>query len=111
MRVCNLPKISAKSRRSFLKALSATPFLPFFLAGCGQSARPNGDQEHPAGSTEAEIQALMAVVRYRYGSKLEDQQLLAIQSDIESNLKNGEQLGRVRLKNSDEPDVIFRAII
>ena len=53
----------------------------------------------------------MAVVRYRYGSKLEDQQLLAIQSDIESNLKNREQLGRVRLKNSDEPDVIFRAII
>src|SRR6266480_620611 len=111
MKVCKPSRISAKRRRSFLRALSATPLLPSLLVGCGQSAKPNQNEKRPANSTEAEIQALTAVIRHKYGSQLTDQQLLGIQSDIESNLKSREQLRLVRLKNSDEPDVIFRAVI
>ncbi|PYV90555.1 MAG: hypothetical protein DMG05_09990 [Acidobacteria bacterium] len=111
MRVCKPSRISAKGRRAFLKAFGATSFLPSFLAGCGQSARPNGNEKRPSASIDAEIQALTDVIRSRYGTKLTDQQLQEIHSEIESNLKNREQLRLVRLKNSDEPDVIFRATI
>lgn len=111
MEMCKPSRILVTGRRSFMKALTATSLLPSFLAGCGQSARPNGNEKRPSASIDAEIQALTDVIRNRYGSKLTDQQLQEIHSEIESNLKNREQLRLVRLKNSDEPDVIFRATI
>ena len=111
MKVWRSSRISAKRRRFLLKALSATPWLPASLAGCGQSAKPKENEKRPATSTEAEIQALTAVIRCKYGSQLTDQQLLGIESDIESNLRSRERLRVVRLRNSDEPDVIFRAVI
>jgi hypothetical protein len=100
-------KLPHRKRRSFLKALSVSPLSALF-SGCSESA----DQvkaEKTSSPPETQAQALTEVIRHRYGDRFSDQQWLEIKSDIEAILKNSQRLRQVRLKNSDEPDVVFSA--
>jgi hypothetical protein len=87
--------------------MSVSPFCVLF-SGCSDSSDRLKAEQAPS-PPETQVQAMAEVMRHRYGDKFSDQQWLEIKSDIEAILKNGQGLRQVRLKNSDEPDVVFSA--
>src|SRR4051812_1964643 len=107
MKIPRTLKLPHRKRRSFLKALSVSP-LSVLFSGCSESS-DRLKAEQTSSPPETQVQALTEVIRHRYGDKFSDQQWLEIKSDIEAILKNGQGLRQVRLKNSDEPDVVFSA--
>lgn len=115
---------SELNRREALRALGAAGAgalaVPALLAAeaAAQSATPApGAKPEPAPMPEAdkpkepslEAQRLGDVARERYGQYLDDAQMKELVADIDGNVQSGARLRKERLKNSDEPDFVFRA--
>lgn len=56
-----------------------------------------------AGSDAAEVDALFALVRQRYGDRMTADELAAVREGIEGIVRTARPLRAVRLRNSDEP--------
>jgi hypothetical protein len=87
----------AVSRREFTLAVAAAP-----LAAAGASAAENDAELSPD-------EALLAIVRDRYGKHLTAEQLKAIHRGIQRMNARAETLKRYPLHNGDDPAVAFRA--
>ena len=108
-----------KPRRGFLKALAAAPFVPAALVATRSPAAPQAAAPPPpvaappppgATAPGPAAQALGQVVRHRYGSQLEADDLAEIDKAIEGNLQAADRLkSAVALGNADEPVTIFEA--
>ena len=68
---------------------------------------PPADTSPPGPSDEAK--ALHAILVGRYGAHLDDAQKEALLPALEGTVQSGKALRGVKLANSVEPDVIFRA--
>ncbi len=64
-------------------------------------------QPEAAGSDAAEVGALFALVRQRYGDRMTAEELAAVREGIEGIVKGARALRAVRLKASDEPLQLF----
>lgn len=69
-------------------------------------ARP-GPQETGEGEP-GDAAPLFELVRRRYGSRLTEVELAALRQAVEAIVEQGRALGAVRLRNADEPFVVFR---
>ena len=64
---------------------------------------PTGDPDANAPLTDA----MMQLVRQRYGAHLSEEQLALVRDDIRGGLRASDRLRAVLLPNSTEPDVVF----
>jgi hypothetical protein len=62
-----------------------------------------------AEEVRAEVEALLALVRERYGSRLDTEQLAGVRTAIEGIVQAARALRAVRLTNADEPAQPFAA--
>jgi len=56
-----------------------------------------------ADAVRAEVEAMLALVRERYGSRLDADQLAGVRTAIEAIVQASRALRAVRLANADEP--------
>ena len=56
-----------------------------------------------ADAVRAEVEAMLALVRERYGSRLDAEQLAGVRTSIEAIVQASRALRAVRLTNADEP--------
>ena len=56
-----------------------------------------------------EVETMLALVRQRYGDRLDDEQLAAVRTSIEAIVQAARALRAVRLTNADEPAQPFAA--
>jgi hypothetical protein len=89
-----------KTRRNFHKATAA------LAAGALFGTATESHAQQPAATV---ADALLEIVRTRYGQFLDEDQLRSVRRSIASRLASAEQLRRVPLKNSDEPAFAFSA--
>ncbi len=80
-------------RRKFIQLSLALPALGYII-----------DQEERS----KEVDKLLEIVKIKYGSKLNDEQIKMVKEDIEANLKRYERLLSFKLSNWDEPDFKFQ---
>jgi hypothetical protein len=62
-----------------------------------------------ADAVRAEVDTLLALVRERYGSRLDAEQLAGVRTSIEAIVQASRALRAVRLTNADEPAQPFAA--
>ena len=62
-----------------------------------------------ADAVRAEVEAMLALVRERYGSRLDTEQLAGVRTAIEAIVQASRALRAVRLTNGDEPAQPFAA--
>ena len=62
-----------------------------------------------ADAVRAEVETLLALVRERYGSRLDADQLAGVRTAIEAIVQASRALRAVRLSNADEPAQPFAA--
>ena len=62
-----------------------------------------------AEAVRAEVETLLALVRERYGSRLDAEQLAGVRTAIEAIVQAARALRAVRLTNADEPVQPFAA--
>lgn len=55
-----------------------------------------------------ETSILLELVRKRYGNRLSEEQLDAVEKQIKNNLESAEKLHSVKLGNEDEPYNVFK---
>ena len=80
--------------------------LPALAAlGAGRAAAQAPEKEE----TPPEVRHLLEIVKQRWGDRLDAAQLKAIERELAANVRNGGTLRGLKLQNSDEPAVIFRA--
>jgi len=91
------------ARRGFLQSLLATPFLPSSLAF------PQTPPPSPSPASEAQTDAVLGVVKARYGDKLDATELAAVRVEIAKAAEATERLRTVALGNADEPVTVFAA--
>ena len=60
-----------------------------------------------ADAVRAEVETLLALVRERYGGRLDAEQLAGVRTAIESIVQAARALRAVRLTNADEPGQPF----
>ena len=113
-------------RRRFLHllgAVSAAPWAGAVLPALGQAPQPTPPQPAspppaptpapaPAGEKpkiSEDARSLLEIVRRRFGKNLDAAQLESIAGDLQDGIDAGATLRKVQLRNSDEPDVVFRA--
>jgi hypothetical protein len=63
----------------------------------------------PADTVRAEVETLLALVRERYGSRLDADELAGVRTAIEGIVQAAHALRGVRLTNADEPAQPFAA--
>jgi len=63
----------------------------------------------PADAVRAEVETMLALVRERYGSRLDAEQLAGVRTAIEAIVQASRALRAVRLTNADEPAQPFAA--
>ena len=63
----------------------------------------------PADAVGAEVETMLALVRERYGSRLDPEQLAGVRTAIEGIVQAAHALRAVRLGNADEPAQPFAA--
>ena len=63
----------------------------------------------PADAVHAEVETMLALVRERYGSRLDADQLAGVRTAIEGIVQASRALRAVRLSNADEPAQPFAA--
>jgi spore coat polysaccharide biosynthesis predicted glycosyltransferase SpsG len=80
-------------RRKFIQLSLALPALGYIV-----------NQEE----RDKELDKLLEIVKIKYGSKLNDEQIKMVKEDIEANLKRYERLLSFKLSNWDEPDFKFQ---
>ncbi|HSL51236.1 MAG TPA: hypothetical protein VK878_19330 [Candidatus Deferrimicrobiaceae bacterium] len=64
---------------------------------------------NPAEAVRAEVDTLLALVRERYGGRLDAEQLAGVRTAIEGIVQAARALRAVRLANADEPAQPFAA--
>ena len=62
-----------------------------------------------AEAVAAEVETMLALVRERYGDRLDAAQLAAVRTSIEAIVQAARALRAVRLTNADEPPQPFEA--
>jgi len=62
-----------------------------------------------ADAVRAEVETMLALVRERYGSRLDAEQLAGVRTAIEGIVQAARALRAVRLSNADEPAPPFAA--
>jgi hypothetical protein len=111
-------------RRRFVRVLGLGGLLAGFAGALSSLvARDAGAQAAPATPPAApvpaatsppgpsdEARALHAILVGRYGAHLDDAQKEALLPALEQTVQSGKALRAVKLANSVEPDVIFRAL-
>ena len=60
-------------------------------------------------AVRAEVEAMLALVRERYGSRLSAEELAGVRTAIEAIVQAAHALRAVRLSNADEPGQPFAA--
>ncbi len=88
------------SRRHFLQLLATLPAL----ALGGRVAAQEGAAPAP------ELAAWLEIIKQRYGARLSAEQLRDVEENLGWMLRSGTTLRAAALQNSDEPDVVFRAV-
>lgn len=111
--------LEQRSRRAFAKTVAATlgvcalaslPVSAQTPSATKQAAAPPNPQPPPAPAKPSPLaEAYAEVVRARFGDRVSPEDLSKITKDIETNMRAAERLRGYKLRNSDEPDFIFRA--
>jgi hypothetical protein len=90
------------TRREFAATLAAAAVAPL--------AAPSGNAEAaPADPLAVEAEALTYVVLARHQKDLTADQVKEIKKSIYRGLAGADAMKQIKLKNSDEPDVVFSA--
>ncbi|HEY8195699.1 MAG TPA: hypothetical protein VIG04_01875 [Gemmatimonadales bacterium] len=105
--------MSHLSRRSFAESLAVAALAPLVgvqpdtirLGGWSPAAFPEVGED-PGGIAKA----LAEVIRRQYGSRLSAKDLAIVTRQIQAGLDRVDQLGKVELANSDEPDFVFSPV-
>ena len=63
----------------------------------------------PADAVHAEVETMLALVRERYGNRLDADQLAGVRTALEGIVQAARALRAVRLTNADEPAQPFAA--
>jgi hypothetical protein len=80
--------------------------LPALAAlGAARAAAQAPEKEE----TPPEVRHLLEIVKQRWGDRLDAAQLKAIERELASTVRTSGTLRGLKLQNSDEPAVIFRA--
>jgi hypothetical protein len=95
------------SRRDFGKSLTALAALPL----SGAEPLPPAAELVDRTGRRTQAQALMQIVRLRYGKFLTDDQLKQLERRLGNAVRGSEALKRFKLQNGDEPGTVFRADI
>lgn len=98
----------SKSRREFAKSLVAATTVPIFTTSCGISA-PTEAQNPTGKPINKAVKAMSDAIEAQYGEHINKDDLVKVQATIERNFAMAEKLRQFKLKNSDEPAIIFRA--
>jgi hypothetical protein len=88
------------SRRAFARSVAALAATPLVLSSEAAQAQT---------SDTTVAQSLTELARLRFGKHLTEEQLTQVRRDITRQLHSAGVLHQVKLRNSDEPAVIFRA--
>jgi hypothetical protein len=96
---------NATNRRDFGKKLAALAAAPL----AGSAAYAADEPPKPPDARAATVQALMEIVKVRYGAHLTEEQMKSVQRSLQRGLLTADRLKQFPLKNSDEPDFVFRA--
>ena len=88
------------SRRQFASLCAALPLLD-------APAAAGADEEKPANPLADEADALLALVKARYGKKLNAEQLKRVRRTIVSNILMARGLKRLKLTNAHEPVTVY----
>jgi hypothetical protein len=98
------------SRRRFAESLAMAALAPV-LGVTPESIRlaPWTATAPPSTKPGALARALAGVIRTQYGSRLSAKDLDTITRQIRSGLERVDQLRKIDLANSDEPDFVFAA--
>ena len=102
--------LEALPRRTFMKGsflASGTALLSF--SAIEQNASAQDEKKPDPENLQAEVDARMALIVARHGSKLDDAAKASIRTDVENLVKRGRTLKAVKLTNADEPAPRFRA--
>ena len=110
----------ALDRREFLQLLGAAGLasvLPLAGEAGAQTAAPTVAPTSPAAPTapsapsppSEDARALTAILKRRYPERFSEAQWESIARDFDGDLGLGKRLRTLKLKNSDEPDITFRA--
>ncbi len=90
------------NRREFAQALAAAAAAPLLLPP--EPAAAQGAADPAAG-----VQALTDLARARFGKHITDEQLKDVRRGLARLQRAADLLRQVKLHNSDEPAVVFRA--
>lgn len=93
---------SQPNRRVFAQALAAAAVTPLLIPSERTEAQTAAD---PA----AVVQSLTDLARARFGKHLTEEQIKDVRRGIARGQRGAELLRQVKLQNSDEPAVVFRA--
>ncbi len=114
-----------RDRRQFLKILALGGAMPlvgrvsgaFAQGSPATPANPAGTPTPPApvaspalAAPSADVPHLRELLRLRYGSFLSEEQLKSLEPDLDRMVGLGKRLRASKLLNSQEPDVVFRAV-
>ncbi|MFQ5599242.1 MAG: hypothetical protein ACE5G2_01670 [Candidatus Krumholzibacteriia bacterium] len=104
---------SGASRRRFLQLLGATSAAPWVRAALPAlavaGARTAAAQTPEDEEVPPEVRSLLEIVQQRWGDRLDQEQLHAIEQDLKYLQRAGRTLRDVDLGNADEPAFVFRA--
>ena len=109
--------LRALDRRGFLQTLAAA-LAAIPTAAVAQTAAPSGSATPAAPTaptapvapehTGSEARLLTEVLRERFPERFSEAQWGSIVGDFDGDLAAGKRLRAVKLKNSDEPDFMFK---
>jgi hypothetical protein len=86
--------------------------LALFGAAAFVSGESSAVADEPAVKARLNpTEALLEIVRGRYGKHLSEEQLTAVQGRIARNLAAAERLKQIKLNNGDEPSFVFHASV
>jgi hypothetical protein len=92
------------NRRDFGKALAAIAATPAVLIADETPAKPR-----PAEPTASVPDALLEVVRIRFGKQLSPEQLEAVKRSLNRQQFLANRMKQFKVKNGDEPAFVFSA--
>jgi hypothetical protein len=93
------------SRRQLAGAATAAVLAPALPAA---QDKPK-EKEPEAKPAEASANALLEIVKLRYGTQLDEARLKAARQSLLSGLETAGRLRKVRLSQAEEPAFVFRA--
>ena len=101
-------------RRRFAKSVAAALIsAPLLTTHRGEAQAKQAATAQSAPSTAAKASALVEayaeVARARFGQQLTSEEMDRLKRELDGYARSSERLRAFKLKNSDEPDFIFRA--